>query len=168
MVKIAKAKPKLDAIDLRILAAVAEQGRQTLTELSKAVNLSASPCTARLEKLETDRVILGYHADVDVEQLTHLSLYYASISVEPHSAQTALKIEELLKASPYVVTADALFGKRDYLVRIYARSTQHYYEIMAPFAALADTETWPISFNIVRPQTDRLVKELKRHQEDRL
>jgi Lrp/AsnC family transcriptional regulator, leucine-responsive regulatory protein len=160
---MSKQKTKVDRLDMRILAAIAERGRETITGLSKSVGLSLSPCAARLERLEADQFILGYHADIDVERLSNLSLYYVSISVEPYNPETARKIETLMIASPYIVTADALFGSRDYLLRVYARSTQHYYEIIAPFIDLhLDCETWPVSRSIVRPQLDRLIAQLKR------
>jgi Lrp/AsnC family transcriptional regulator of ectoine degradation len=158
-----KPKAKVDRLDMRIITAMAERGRQTITELSKAVGLSLSPCTTRLERLEAAELIRGYHADIDVEQLADLSLYYVTISLEPYNAETARKIEAAMVASPYIVAADALFGSRDYLLRVYARSTQHYYEIIEPFVQLdADCETWPVSRSVVRPQIHRLAAQLKR------
>jgi Lrp/AsnC family transcriptional regulator, regulator of ectoine-degradation genes len=156
-------KTKIDRLDMRILAAVAARGRQTVTELSKSVGLSLSPCTTRLERLEADQLITGYHAEIDVERLADLSLYYVTVALTPYDTETARKIEEIIIASPYIVSADALFGANDYLLCVYARSTQHYYEIVAPFTALhADCETWPVSRRIVRPQIDRLIAQLKR------
>ena len=158
-----KPKAKIDRLDMRIIAAMAERGRRTITDLSKAVGLSLSPCTARLERLETAELIRGYHADIDLEQLTDLSLYYVTISLEPYNPETARKLEIAIVESPFIVAADALFGSRDYLLRVYARSTQHYHEIVAPFVELhADYETWPVSRSIVRPQMHRLVAQLKR------
>jgi DNA-binding Lrp family transcriptional regulator len=158
-----KPKTKLDRLDMRILAAIAARGRQTMTELSKSVGLSVSPCTARLERLESDQYIAGYHADIDVERLSDLSLYHVTVAITPYSAETARKIEALIAESPYIIYADALFGAHDYLLCVYARSTQHYYEIVQPFVDLhADCETWPVSRRIVRPQIHRLVAQLKR------
>ena len=53
---------KVDRLDMKILGALAEQSRQTITELAKNVGLSASPCTARLERLEGEKLIAGYYA----------------------------------------------------------------------------------------------------------
>lgn len=154
---------RVDRLDMRILAAVAERSRQTVTELAKSVGLSASPCTARLERLENEHLILGYQADIDVERLADLSLYYVTVAGKPHTADLACRLEELMAACPYVVSADALFGSIDYLLRVYAHSTQHYQEIMAPFAEhRIDYETWPVSRRVVRPQLRRLIAQLQR------
>jgi DNA-binding Lrp family transcriptional regulator len=158
-----KQKSRVDRLDMRILAAVAARGRQTVTELSKSVGLSSSPCAARLERLEDEQLITGYHAEIDVERLEDLSLYYVTVAITPYNPKTAHELEALIVASPYVVAADALFGHHDYILCIYARSKQHYYEILAPFLNLqADCETAPVSRRIVRPQLGKLVAALKR------
>jgi Lrp/AsnC family transcriptional regulator, leucine-responsive regulatory protein len=158
-----KQKARIDRLDMRILAAVAARGRQTITELSKSIGLSLSPCAARLARLEDEQLITGYHAHVDVERLEELSLYYVTVSITPYNPETARELEALILASPYVVAADAVFGHHDYILSIYARSKQHFHEILAPFLQLrADCETSPVSRRIVRPQPGRLLAELKR------
>ena len=119
------ADSRFDRFDMRILAALCARGRQTITELSKLVGLSQTPCSTRLEKLETDMAILGYHADVDIERLTGLSLYYVTISVKHYSATLTRKVETLISDSPYIVAADALFGSLD-------RSEEHTSELQSP------------------------------------
>jgi Lrp/AsnC family transcriptional regulator, regulator of ectoine-degradation genes len=162
MTTIAK-KSKIDRIDLRILAAVAERGRQTITELSKRVGLSPSPCTARLERLESENLILGYHADIDVEKLADLSLYYVTLALKPYTTERAREVEALILDNPFIVSGEALFGSLDYLLRVYARSTQHYHEIMSPFTAHAiDYETWPVSRRVLRTRLHGLVAEIRR------
>jgi Lrp/AsnC family transcriptional regulator of ectoine degradation len=161
MYKAAKKEKVIDRLDMRILTALSERGRQTLTELSKKVGLSATPCAARLEHLEAQKVILGYHADVDIEGIADLSPYFVTITANPYSADLARKLEALMAASPYIVSADALFGSLDYILRVYARSTQHYHAIMAPFVELGvDYETWPVSRKVMSPKMHRLVGHL--------
>jgi Lrp/AsnC family transcriptional regulator, regulator of ectoine-degradation genes len=158
MQKGRKRKTGTDRLDLRILAALSEHGRQTLTDLSKAVGLSPTPCAARVESLEADQLILGYHADVDIERLADLSLYFVTVTAKPYSVEVARKLEAIMFASPYIVSADALFGSIDYLIRVYARSTTHYHEIMSPLVELGvDYETWPVSRKVMAPKMHGLV-----------
>lgn len=161
MHKASKKEKATDRLDMRILTALSERGRQTLTELSKTVGLSATPCGARVEHLEAQKIIRGYHADVDIEGIADLSLYYVTIAANPYSADLARKLEALMTASPYIVAADALFGSLDYILRVYARSTQHYHSIMAPFVELGiDYETWPVSRKVMAPKMHRLIAHL--------
>jgi Lrp/AsnC family transcriptional regulator of ectoine degradation len=158
MQKASKRKPETDRLDMRILTALSEHGRQTLTELSKTVGLSATPCGARVERLEADEVILGYHAEIDVERIADLSLYFVTIAAKFYSAELGRKLEAIMLASPFIVSADHLFGSIDYILQIYARSTQHYHEIMAPFVELeVDYETWPVSRKVIPPTMHRLI-----------
>jgi DNA-binding Lrp family transcriptional regulator len=166
MAKTAKKTTRVDRLDMRILAELAQSGRKTITELSKSVGLSPSPCTTRLERLEADRIIVGYEADIDVERLADLSQYYVTIAAKPWTPALARTIETLITESPYIVSADHLFGSIDYLLRIYARSTQHFHKIMAPFLEYnLDYETWPVSRGVVRKHMHRLIEELQRDQQ---
>ena len=55
----------LDRTDLRMLAVLQSEGRITNAELAERVSLSPSACLRRLQRLEADRVITGYAAQVD-------------------------------------------------------------------------------------------------------
>ena len=157
---------KVDRLDLRILTEVAARARQTIKELSKSVGLSASPCAARLEQLEADGIILGHQADIDLERLGNLSLYYVTVAAKPWTLALARKLEALMLENPYIVAADHLFGSIDYLLRLYARNTQHFHEIMSPFVELqVDYETWPVSRCVMRQQIHRLVGEIAHDQQ---
>jgi DNA-binding Lrp family transcriptional regulator len=158
---LGRRRGKVDRLDMKILAAISEQSRQTVTEVSKSVGLSASPCTTRLERLEREKLIIGYIADINVEKIADLSLYHVTIAGKPYTAELARKLEILIVQSPYIVSADAVFGALDYVLRVYARSVDHYHEIMRPFTEhKIDYETWPVSRRIVRFQSRRLLEKL--------
>jgi DNA-binding Lrp family transcriptional regulator len=53
-----------DAFDLKILAALQDEGRLTNQQLAEIVGLSASQCSRRRMRLEEEKVISGYHADL--------------------------------------------------------------------------------------------------------
>ena len=57
-------KLSLDATDIRILSAVQQHGQLSKTRLAALVNLSATPCWARLDRLKAAGYIRGYHADL--------------------------------------------------------------------------------------------------------
>ncbi|MGE4593920.1 MAG: Lrp/AsnC family transcriptional regulator, partial [Gammaproteobacteria bacterium] len=64
---------KLDAIDIRILATVQECGRVSKTALAEKVNLSATPCWIRLNRLEKAGIIRGYHAEIAFELIAKMT-----------------------------------------------------------------------------------------------
>lgn len=57
----------MDQFDRRILEVLSEDGRIPVTELSKRVGLSKTPCQARLKRLVDEGYILGFRAAIDPE-----------------------------------------------------------------------------------------------------
>lgn len=108
----------MDAIDRKILAAVQEHGRQTITELAGQVGLSVSPCHRRLRELERTGVIQGYRALVNPAAvgLTFQALVFVTMRQEDRD--TLLGFEKSVAAVPNVVQAQRLFGDPDYLLRV--------------------------------------------------
>ena len=54
----------VDAFDLKILRALQDDGRLTNQQLADIAGLSASQCSRRRMRLEEEKVISGYHADL--------------------------------------------------------------------------------------------------------
>jgi DNA-binding Lrp family transcriptional regulator len=108
----------MDAIDRKILAAVQDDGRLTVTELAGRVGLSVSPCHRRLRELERTGVIRGYRAVVDAAAvgLTFEALVFVTMRQEDR--ETLLGFERAVQDIPHVVQAQRLFGDPDYLLRV--------------------------------------------------
>ena len=62
-------KKRLDSIDLKILQEIQANARLTNSELATRVNLSASPCLARVKALEEAGVISQYVTLLDPLQI---------------------------------------------------------------------------------------------------
>jgi Lrp/AsnC family transcriptional regulator, leucine-responsive regulatory protein len=59
----------LDAIDREIVDLLVKDGRRTLADIGKVVNLSPPAVKRRLHRLEQEKVIVGYTARVDHAKL---------------------------------------------------------------------------------------------------
>jgi Lrp/AsnC family leucine-responsive transcriptional regulator len=55
----------LDAVDRRILAVLAEEGRLSVNELAARAGVSRATAYSRFDRLTADGVISGFRADVD-------------------------------------------------------------------------------------------------------
>lgn len=75
----------IDKIDEKIIKLLAKNGRIKLSDIAKHVNLSISPCQARLKKLENQKYILGYHARVNYEKMqkAHVAFVQVVLSDSP-------------------------------------------------------------------------------------
>lgn len=54
----------MDKFDNKIITLLRGNARLSVSELARQVNLSRSAVTARIQRLEAERVILGYHAEI--------------------------------------------------------------------------------------------------------
>jgi DNA-binding Lrp family transcriptional regulator len=79
----------VDAFDLKILSALQEDGRLTNQQLAEIAGLSASQCSRRRMRLEEDKVISGYHADLASEALGFGVIAFIQITLATHSPDNA-------------------------------------------------------------------------------
>lgn len=63
----------LDLIDRKLLVELDKNSRQPISDLARKVRLSKQAVKQRLERLERDKVILGYYAVIDVFKLQRLT-----------------------------------------------------------------------------------------------
>ncbi len=108
----------MDAVDRKILAALQQDGRLSITELAARVGLSISPCHRRLRELERSGAIRGYRAVVDADALGLSFEALVFITMRQEDRETLLGFEEGVAGIPQVVQAQRLFGDPDYLLRI--------------------------------------------------
>src|SRR6202041_601377 len=95
----------VDAFDLKILSALQDDGRLTNQQLADSVGLSASQCSRRRMRLEQDRVISGYHADLASEALGFGVIAFIHITLATHSPDNAKKFRALVNRV-YEITQD--------------------------------------------------------------
>ena len=73
----------VDTFDLKMVAALQDDGRLTNQQLADLVGLSASQCSRRRMRLEQDKVISGYHADLASEALGFAVIAFIHITLDP-------------------------------------------------------------------------------------
>ncbi|EGQ8412511.1 Lrp/AsnC family transcriptional regulator [Vibrio parahaemolyticus] len=67
----------MDKFDHKIIDILRHNARLSVTEIAEKVNLSRSAVTARIRKLENDKVILGYHAEIAPPEEDSICAYFA-------------------------------------------------------------------------------------------
>src|SRR5436189_778471 len=88
---------EIDVVNLRLLAELQADARLSLAELGRRVGLSSPAVAERLQRLEQEQVILGYHARLNPRKLG-LNLT-AVIRVRPAGRQLH-RVGELAKKTP--------------------------------------------------------------------
>jgi len=111
----AKRSPALDRIDIKILAALQRDGRQSIQKLSATAGLSARACLERVRRLEASGTIIGYQALIDVARLSKPVNIFAEIILEKQARQSEL--EKRLATVEEVVECWEVSGTVDYIAR---------------------------------------------------
>ena len=93
---------KLDAIDLRILEAVQDDGRITKLALAERVGLSPTPCWLRLRKLEKAGIITGYHAQLAPRRIAPVASVMVEITLANHRQSDFDRFERTIAAIPEI------------------------------------------------------------------
>jgi Lrp/AsnC family leucine-responsive transcriptional regulator len=120
------AKPELDDIDRRIIAALQSDGRMTAHELADRVGLSPSPCARRIRIMEERGVITGYTAVIDQDMVDLPISVFASIRLERQREEELERFNAAISRWPEVVDCYLMTGQRDYLLRIVVRDLHAY------------------------------------------
>jgi len=109
---------RLDAFDLRLLAALQENGRLTNQELGERIGLSASQCSRRRAGLEGAGLIRGYRADLAAELIGFRLLVFVQVTLATHSGDNAEKFRKLVARLDEVQEAYATTGDTDYPLKV--------------------------------------------------
>lgn len=85
----------MDKIDRKLIQLLQENARYSLKQLSEKVYLSSPAVAARIDKLEEEGIVTGYHADVDPDRMGYHITAFINVEMTPK-----------LKASflPYIAT----------------------------------------------------------------
>ena len=120
----------LDAIDLRILGALQDDGRLSNTELADRIGLSQSPCLRRVRRLEREGFIRSYRAVLDRAAVGLSLTVFAEFRLDNASQSAAEELERGLVALPEVVTCHLLSGNSDCLAEIVVPSVAAYERLL--------------------------------------
>jgi len=108
----------LDAIDMRIIKALQEQGRLTNVELAARVGLSPSPCLSRVKALEKSGVIDRYVALVRPDALGLGLSVFIQVTLERQTEKALEIFEARMLAFDEVMECYLMTGDSDYMVRL--------------------------------------------------
>ncbi|RUM96376.1 Lrp/AsnC family transcriptional regulator [Pseudaminobacter arsenicus] len=119
----------LDAIDLRILNELQEDGSLSNVELAERVGLSPSPCLARVRALEEEGVILRRVTLLNPIRLGANVSVFIQVTLERQTEALLEVFEAAMASLPEVMECYLMTGDADYLLRVVVPDTvalQHF------------------------------------------
>lgn len=117
---------RLDRTDLALLAVLQTEGRISNAELAERVNLSASACLRRVQRLEEGGVIAGYAALVDPQRVGLGLQAFVRVQLARHDAEAIAEFSRRVNDWDEVVACHALTGDMDYLLHVIVQDLDHF------------------------------------------
>jgi Lrp/AsnC family leucine-responsive transcriptional regulator len=120
---------RLDAVDVRILAALQDDGSLTNVDLARQVGLSPSPCLARVRALDEAGVIVRRVTLLDPVKLGASVSVFIQVTLEKQTEPMLEAFEAAMAGFPEVMECYLMTGDSDYLLRVVVSDTvalQHF------------------------------------------
>jgi DNA-binding Lrp family transcriptional regulator len=119
----------LDQVDRRILAVLQKQGRISNSDLSETVNLSASACHRRVQRLESEGYIRNYVALLDARKLGVPTTVFVEITLQTQADEVLDAFEKAVARIPDVLECHLMAGTADYILKVVAENTDDFARI---------------------------------------
>ena len=108
----------LDEFDRKIVAALIEDGRMTVTDLARRVGLSKTPCQVRLRRLLDNRVILGFRATVDSAKLGLDHVAFTEVKLSDTREKALEEFNAAARRIPEIEECHMIASSFDYLLKV--------------------------------------------------
>jgi len=108
----------LDAIDLRILAALQEDARISMVDLADRAGLSETPCARRVRRLEADGIIRRYVTLLDAEKLGAGLTVIVNVRLRSQTKEAVEEFESAVLGLPEITACFLVTGDYDYVLHL--------------------------------------------------
>ncbi|KQO07075.1 Lrp/AsnC family transcriptional regulator [Sphingomonas sp. Leaf242] len=121
---------EMDGFDHKIVAALLEDGRMSVTDLAAAVGLSKTPCQVRLRKLIASGVIRGFCAIVDAEKMGLDHVAFAEVKLDDTREQALKAFNAAVRRIPEVEECHMIASSFDYLLKVRTADIRRYRAVL--------------------------------------
>lgn len=124
---------KLDSTDIKILDTLIEDGRASAESVAERIGLSPTPTRRRIRRLEEEKIITGYRAEVDPEQTGLEIRLHALVKLKERNRREIEKFEKIVNETPEIQSCDLVTGQYDYILLINLPSMKEYHRYLRQF-----------------------------------
>ena len=139
----------MDSIDKKILHLLQENARYPLKYLAEKVQLSSPAVSARIERLESQGILTGYHATLDPVMLGYHITAFINLTLEPHQKA---EFYPFISACPNVLECNCVTGTYSMLIKVCFPSTQELDIFIGKLQTFGKTETQIVFSTAVQPR----------------
>lgn len=120
---------ELDWLDIKILEVLQQQGRISNADLAEKVNLSASACHRRVQRLDKDGYIREYVALLDPRKVDRRTTVFVEITLSGQSDEILDAFERAVSRIPNVLECHLMAGTADYILKVVASDSDDFARI---------------------------------------
>jgi Lrp/AsnC family transcriptional regulator, leucine-responsive regulatory protein len=154
MQRLRKQNPDLDALDARILSALAADARTSIAELARLVGLSPPSAAERIRRLEEAGVIEGYTVAIDPKALGLPVAAWMRIRPLPGELKT---VADILRNLPEIVECDRVTGEDCFVARVHLKGIEDLERLIDEIIPHAMTTTSIIQSTLVKRRAPPIV-----------
>lgn len=120
----------LDIIDKKLLRELQRNGRLSVVDLAARVNLTKTPCSERVKRLENTGVIAGYNAQIDPDKVEQSHLTIVHVNMMKTIDDSLEDFNTAVKKIPEVQSCFMIAGSFDYMLKVRTRDIAQYREVL--------------------------------------
>lgn len=113
----------MDELDRKIIAALRNDGRVSISSLSKSLDVARATVQHRITRLENDGVITGYTATISPGNGANLIRAIMAIETAGNTAQIVV---QKLRESPNVTAVHSTNGRWDLIAELQSESLEEF------------------------------------------
>lgn len=128
----------MDQIDQKLIALLQQNARMPLKAIAAQVFLSAPAVSARIEKLEAQNLIRGYHAEIDRQKLGFQITAFIGLELP---AKEKPEFYPFIAACPNVLECCCVTGVYSMLIKVAFPTTQDLDAFIGELSRFGNTST---------------------------
>ena len=109
---------ELDRVDRQLLSLLQADGRLTVAELARTVNLTLTPCIERVRRLEREGFIEGYFARLSPRRLGQQLMAFTEVTLDHANPDVFQRFKDTVQVVDEIVECHMVAGGFDYLVKV--------------------------------------------------
>lgn len=146
----------MDDIDKKIISTLQSNARSSLKNIAEHTFLSSPAVSSRIEKLEKEKIITGYHAAIDPMKLGYPIIAFVNLEV---SAMDKPQFYDAMKTIPNVLECNCVTGEFCMLLKVAFESTIELDDFISRLQKYGKTSTQIVFSTPVGPRGVALMEE---------
>ena len=110
----------MDKLDIEILKLLSTNARMSLKQISEAVGITSPAVKTRIRKMEEDKIIRGYHVDLDTKSAGFMVTAFINVAVDAVRKQ---EFDDFIQNCPNVIECYGITGNYLALMKVLFKST---------------------------------------------